>query len=126
MHRNDASMSLPAQWMVFTNQNANTGLPELCIFFQQINFVLFLANYVPKILNYGWIIITQILYLIYLSVQIFSGFTFNTKLLSIFKVATPERGLFCLQINWSRELWLDNIYISSNHVPYRKKLICDI
>ena len=95
-------MSLPAQWMVFTNQNANTGLPELCIFFQQ-TCAIFGKLWLELLFKY----------LIYFSMQIFFGFTFNTKLLSIFKVATPERRLFCLQMNWNREQidWLIYIFL---------------
>ena len=61
------------------------------------------------------------------SLQVFFGFTFNTKS-SIFKAKTPERKLFCRQINRSRALfsfpsydWL--YFFQSWRVLYKKTSI---
>ena len=64
--------------------------PELCT--NHVNCTIFLGKNFKLCFNN------------LLSLQIFFGFTFNTKL-SIFKVKTREKKLFCHQINRSRALF---------------------
>ena len=69
----------------------HTGLPELCGFLSA-TMRYFLGNYAPKIPNYANCTILHNFF--WISLQIFFGFTFYTKL-SIFKMKTQERKLFC-------------------------------